>query len=237
MICQNLYYCSQSWCSSSSEIEDVTSSLHVIVVILFIESNVVAGDRSVKSFDLRDSEAIDSSVHVWEERLHCSIKLVVKLGGSRTRNNIVKQVPCRVLFDNCEHVEESGLNKDLFHSWVRALLNRIESSLKHVSLTKCLCNRLDLIGNFIHPHIEECLSLLHNLLLHELDERLHFTLFSEEDQVLQRLEVSDTVEGRDLSNWALGQLWHHVLFLLHVRHDVFDDFLHEHTVVTLSSHA
>lgn len=79
--------------------------------------------------------------------------------------------------------------------------------------------------------------MFEHLLLNKFGHVLDLSVLPEEDKVLQSLKVSNAVKGWDLTNWALAQLWQIVLLLLHIRHDVLHDLLHEHTIVTLGSHS
>jgi hypothetical protein len=57
--------------TSSFEIEEVASSSVVFVVVLSVESNVVASNGGVESRNWGQTEAIQSGVHVGNEILNC----------------------------------------------------------------------------------------------------------------------------------------------------------------------
>ena len=117
------------------------------------------------------------------------------------------------------------------------LLEVLEGSLEHVSLGKGLGQTLDLVRNLIKPDIKERLSLLEHLLLEDLSHCLDLGVFPEENQVAKSLEIANTIEGWDLADWALSQLWQIVSLLLSVGEDVLDDLLHEDTVISLGGHS
>jgi len=112
-----------------------------------------------------------------------------------------------------------------------------QGSLKHVPLTEGLRHRLNLIRDLELPDVEERLSLLKHLLLHEFLHLLNLSLLSIVDQVGESLLVDDALHSGDLPLRAHSHLRHPVRLFLHVGDDVFNDFLHEDAVVTFSSHA
>lgn len=130
----------------------------------------------------------------------------------------------------------NGSLQDFLGCGVGAVVQILEGSLKHVPLAKGDGERLDLIRHLVHPNIEEWLAFFHDFLLQEFAERFDLGHFFEEDQVLESLKVVDTCHCGDLALRALSHLGFVVDSLLHITHNVLDDFLHKDAVVTFCSH-
>jgi len=55
----------------------------------------------------------------------------------------------------------------IFGISVGAVSQVLKSTLEHVPVAECYGQGLDLVGDLVHPNIEECLTILHNLLLEQ----------------------------------------------------------------------
>ena len=104
-------------------------------------------------------------------------------------------------------MQEDGLSETLFRPGMGTSLQQLQSTLKHVSFAKRLSQRLNIVRHFVHPHIKESLSLLHDLGLQDFLHCLDFAMFSEEDKVFQCFEVCNAIECGNLTDWALSQFW------------------------------
>ena len=113
----------------------------------------------------------------------------------------------------------------------------LESALEHVPVTESACKALDLIGNLVHPNIEERLSVLHDLLLQKLGKRHDLCCLFVVHEILERLKVSHAALSGDLPLWALSHFRQIMNAFLSVRKDVFDDLLHEDAIITFCCHA
>lgn len=172
-----------------------------------VECNVISCNWSYKLSVVEDSESLNCSVHVWHEIFDALVMFFLKVLCSLCRNNIVHQIPSNVFSDQANHVEHNSLFKKLLGWGMSALFHVLNSSLEHVSLSKCLGEALNLIRDMVKPNIEESLSLLHDPLLQSFTHKFNLGMLSEEDQVAKSLKCGDTVKLGNLSDWALSQLW------------------------------
>lgn len=220
-----------------SKVENIASGRVIFVVVLSVEFNVVPGDRPDKVLLLDDTESLNTCVHVGHVVLHSLLEQSGHLESSLVRDASLSSEPSEILLDFEDAVEE---NHFIEHSLsLRAISHGVpgsESLLEDPSFGESSGESLDLIGDLIHPDLEEGLTLLHDLLLHELAHRFDLGLLSVVDQVSHNLDSANGLEAWDLSNGAHCQLRHLMSLLLNVLEDVFNNLLHENSVVSLSRH-
>lgn len=182
-------------------------------------------------------EALDSRIHERHETLDSLLLNQFKFRSSLSRNALVHQVPAHMLVDLSHKVQEDGRFKKLLEARLSSSVHSGQGMFKNEALAEGLRKRLNLVRNFVHPDVEVRLTVFHNFNLEQLHHRFNFSRFSVVDQVGQSFHVSDRVHGGNLFLRALGQLGHVMTFFPNIFKDVFDNLLHEHTVVSLGSHA
>lgn len=134
-------------------------------------------------------------------------------------------------------MEENNSFKDSLGISVRAVLHGYEGVLEHVSFSEGLSDTLNCIGFLVHPHIEELLFLLHDLLSNVVLHSFNFSNLSVVDKVGESLLVSNAFHPRKLIFRAHCHFSSSVQVVLHVGHNILYYFLHENSVISFSGHS
>jgi len=183
------------------------------------------------------AKSFDTGVYVGQKVFHCLVELVVDLEGSLLRNDTVHSVVAQVVFDSKDTEQaNSSLDNFLRLLVITHCVHCSNALLQHESVTECRGQSLDLVGDLVHPNIEESLSILHDTFLKVFAECFNIFLLSKVDEVGHGFDIVDRLHLGDLINGVLSKLGHVVLFLLQIREDVLHHLLHEHAVITLGSH-
>ena len=202
--------------TSSSEVEERTSRIEILKVVLRVERLEVTRDGRMQVLNIIEPERLHSSVHVGNERFYGRVVESIELSSCLGRDNLVDQVPGHVFADEVHtvkvnHGSESGMGTGVLHGCELG-----EGGFEHVAFTEGLGEGLNLIRDLELPDVEERLTLLEHLLLHELLHRFDLGLLPIVDQVGESPLVGNALHRGDLSFRALSHLGHSVGLFLHV---------------------
>lgn len=183
-----------------------------------------------------DSKGFNKFIQVWDNILDSRVEKVIKFSSSFLSDDFVDHVPGNISSDITNTMKTDCCSKCFFSTCVLKFSQIRKSIFKAKSLTESQSNTLYLIGNLIHPDIEESLSFFQYFLCHLLLEGIDFSDFFVVNKVFESFQIAHTFHSWNLVFRAHGHFWHCVLALLHIGHNIFNCFLHQYTVITLCSH-
>lgn len=93
------------------EIEQITSSVHIVKVVLCVKANVVTCNRGENLRDLGVTKGLNGIIRVRAVSLDGSILLVEHDLSGLLRNETILQIEGEVLVNEHEHVKIDGLSQ------------------------------------------------------------------------------------------------------------------------------
>merc|ERR1712195_85399 len=188
-------------------------------------------------FDVGYTWGFNAVVDARSQSLNGSVVLSIEFSSSLRVDDAIDEVPGLLFADETEAVEENNSLKDSLSISVGAIVHCDERVLEHISLSEGLSNTLDRIRFLIHPNIKELLFLLHDLLSYIVLHSFDFSNFSVVNEVGESLLIAHAGHLRNLIFRAHGHFSSSVQVVLHIGHDILHYFLHEHSIVSFSSHS
>ena len=132
-------------------------------------------------------------------------------------------------------MKADNLTQELFSTLVLAFFKSFPSTLKEKSFTKSGSKGLNFFIALKHPDIIEFLTLFHDFILKNLCKSLCLKRLFHNNHVSHILKIKNIGLFQILKSFTFKLRCIMSLFL-RMGEDVFDNFLHENTIVTFGCH-